>query len=116
MNYTEWLNHEFSSGCYIGDDYRKFQKQMKADLKRNVSRYGMSLHSFLGNHYEFSAVVEKNGKFAYVRISDVRFFKNHWFNQVLFRTMQHDKDWTGGRNQYCTWTELPECLNSLLEQ
>ena len=33
-------------------------------------------------------------------ISDVRYLPNEWVDNILIRTMKHDKDWTGGMNYY----------------
>ena len=36
----------------------------------------------------------------YMSISDVRYFPCEWVENILIRTMQHDKDWSGGTNHY----------------
>ena len=51
-----------------------------------------------------SALVVKDGKFIYVSISDVRYWD--WYNDVLIRTMAHDKDWHGGSNNRCAFNEI----------
>ena len=98
MNYEEWMEHEFSSGCYAGEDYKKFQRQMRADLKKQAVAAGMHICWFSGNHYCFTAGLQSDvsGKFAYVSVPDVRYWKNEWFTHVLYRTMAHEKDYTGG--------------------
>ena len=92
------------------------------NLKRIAKNNNLELHSFNKNHYEFSAVLKDihEDKFIYVSISDVRYWKNEWYNNVLIRTMEHDKDWTGGRNHYCKWEEIGtkarELINSMSKQ
>ena len=103
----KWSKHEFSSGCYTGEDYNLFQRQMKADLTKQLKAVGLTLHKFNKNHYCFSAVVTNGEKFAYVSVSDVR-WDNGWVNHTLYRTMEHDKDWTGGGNHYCKWEQVGE--------
>lgn len=105
---NKWLNHQFSTGVYTGEDYLKFQRDARTDLKKQANATGFDLHQFNKNHYNFSAVLRhrETGKFVYVSISDVRFFNNQWFDHVLIRTMAHDKDWTGGMNNYCQWDEI----------
>ena len=90
----KWLNHEFSSGTVAGDDYKKFQRAAKADLKKKAESVGYTLHSFRPGHYEFSAVLcdTETEKFIYVAIRDVRYYGNKWYNEVLYRTMENDKD------------------------
>ena len=122
MDYNKWLNHTFSSGTYPMPDYVEFQRKMRFDLKRIAKNNNLELHSFNKNHYEFSAVLKDihEDKFIYVSISDVRYWKNEWYNHVLIRTMEHDKDWTGGSNHYCKWEEIGmkarELINSMSKQ
>lgn len=49
----------------------------------------------------------------YPFISDVRFCSSEWYHHVLYRTMAHDKDWTGGYNCWCSWPELGEALSKM---
>ena len=122
MDYNKWLNHTFSSGTDPLPDYVEFQRKMRFDLKRIAKNNNLELHSFNKNHYEFSAVLKDihEDKFIYVSISDVRYWKNEWYNHVLIRTMEHDKDWTGGSNHYCKWEEIGmkarELINSMSKQ
>lgn len=114
-NMAKWLTHEFSSGCYAGDDYIQFQKEMKADLNKQLKACGLNLHAFNKNHYCFSAVVTNGEKFAYISVPDVR-GNNEWAYRVLYRTMKHDKDWTGGQNNYCSWEHIAENCKRLIER
>lgn len=118
MDYNKWLNHTFSSGTTAGQDYIDFQRAMRIDLKKQAEKNNLELYSFNKNHYEFSAVLKEKetGAFAYVSISDVRFFKNEWYKNVLIRTMSHDKDWTGGSNNRCMWNEVGNKVKSLLDR
>lgn len=96
-------NFEFSSGGIAGEDYREFEKQCKKELKQIVGGYGFTLHKFNKNHYCWSAVLERDGKYVYVSMSDVRWFD--WY-KVLVRTMKHETDWTGGSNNHCNFDEV----------
>lgn len=111
----KWLHHTFSSGCETGSDYDAFQREARADLRKQAKAAGFALHRFLPGHYEFSAVLrdETTGEFVYVAISDVRFCSSEWYHHVLYRTMAHDKDWTGGYNCWCSWPELGETLSKM---
>ena len=117
MDYNKWLKHTFSSGASTGKDYIEFQKRMKFDLKKMAQENRLEIHSFSKNHYEFSAVLKdsQEDRFIYVGISDVRFFVNDWYKNVLIRTMKHDKDWTGGSNHFCCWKEVGVTARQLIE-
>ena len=101
---NNWANHEFSTGCTTGKDYIQFEKDSKAELRKMAEENGLKLHSFSKNHYCFSAVLTDGEKYVYVSQSDVRGFFD--IDKILIRSMAHDKDWTGGRNQYCSWNEV----------
>lgn len=118
MDYNKWLNHTFSSSTSPLPDYIQFQKEMRKDLRKQAEQNNMVLHSFNKNHYEFTAVLKdkETDNFMYVSISDVRFWKNEWYNHVLIRTMEHEKDWTGGSNHYCNWLEVGVKTRELLNQ
>ena len=113
----KWLGHVFSSGCYKGDDYKAFQSEYGRWLKKVMPQYRVTVN---GNHYEFSAVVERRGsdgepsRFVYVSISDVRFFPQAWASHVLVRTMEHAEDWIGGHNTYCTAAGIPARVDELM--
>lgn len=108
MNMSKWLNFQFSTGVYPGEDYIRFQRQARNELKKQAEASGFELHQFNKNHYEFSAVLrhKETNRFVYVSISDVRYFPNKWYDRVLIRTMAHDKDWSGGPNNYCCWDNI----------
>ncbi|MCD7832946.1 MAG: hypothetical protein LUH00_02995 [Lachnospiraceae bacterium] len=108
MNYDTWKIHDFSTGITSGDDYKKFQRNMRSDLRKQAADNHMVIQEFSGSHYEFSAILksETTGKLVFVSISDVRFFKNQWFNHVLFRRMKDEKDYSGGNNHFCSWPEI----------
>ena len=111
----KWINHTFSSGSETGQDYDAFQRAARADLRKQAKAAGYALHKFHPNHYDFSAVLrdEITGEFVYIAISDVRYRRNEWYTRVLYRTMAHDKDWTGGTNQYCRWSEITQALGRM---
>ena len=98
-------------GSVVSDDYKSFQTKYKNFLKKLCKENGYELASFLPGHYEFSCFVKNNDKFVYISISDVRYFKTSWFNLILIRTAQNEKDYTGGYNQY---TSLP-CLETKIK-
>lgn len=111
----KWLHHAFSSGCVAGDDYKTFQREARADLRRQTKAAGFTLHKFLPGHYEFSAVLrdESTGELVYLSICDVRFGSAEWYYHVLYRTMAYETDWTGGYNCWCSWPEISTALSEM---
>ena len=110
----KWTGHEFSSGSSAGNDYLTFQREARTDLRKQAAAAGYRLFQFNKNHYCFSAVLQdkETGHFVYVSVSDVR-FSSRWYSEVLYRTMAHEKDWTGGPNRFCAWDGLTEALSNM---
>ena len=110
MNKTlkKWMGYRFSSGGVTGEDYNQFQREMRADLKKQAKAVGLEVIAFRKNHYEFSAVLKNplTGKYVYVSISDVRFWQDEWTYHTLYRRMKHEKDWAGEGNHFGAWEQI----------
>jgi hypothetical protein len=75
---------------------------------------GYTIHNWIRGHYEISSVIKDDkDRFIYLKISDVRYFPDDWYGNILIRTMQHDKDWTGGFNCFASLFSLTKDLKSL---
>ena len=105
----KWLNYSFSSGVTTGEDFNIFFREIKKFIKKNLPSE-IELVKMDKNHYYFSGFLKnkKNGKYIYFSVSDVRFFKDDWYYNVLVRTAKDENDYTGGCNNYCKITELGE--------
>lgn len=101
-------------GGIVSDDYKSFQTKYKNFLKKICKKNGYELVNFLPGHYQFSCFIKGNDKFVYVSISDVRYFKNAWFDVILIRTAANEKDYRGGRNNYTTLIFLEDTIKDML--
>lgn len=111
---NKWFQHHFSTGCGTGEDYLQFERDCRSDLKKMAKENGLELHTFNKNHYCFSAVLTDGKKFVYVSISDVRYFA--WSKSVLIRSMDHAKDWIGGPNHQCKWSDVGSAAAEIIER
>lgn len=112
----KYLNYEFSTGCYTGEDYKTFERKYISYLKSLCKEYGWELVRVLKNHYEFSAFFkDNNNQFVYFHISDVRYFKNEWYNNILIRTAKNETDYTGGNNHSANLVNLPIQIHYLFK-
>lgn len=115
----KYLNYEFSSGCYTGDDYKSFQTKYINYLKGICANNNWRLVNVGKNHYCFSAFIKggRENKCVYISISDVRYFTNEWYNHILIRTAKTETDYYGGFNNYtnleCLEGKIAEMLNEL---
>ena len=112
----KYIDYEFSSGCYTGDDYKSFQTKYINFLRSVCKQNHWQLVNVGRNHYCFSAFIKSaENKCVYVSISDVRFFTNEWYNNILIRTAKNEQDYHGGFNHRTTLKELEMKAMELLE-
>lgn len=114
----KYVNYEFSSGCYTGDDYKSFQTKYINYLLSICKNNHWQLVNVGKNHYCFSAFIKSaENKCVYISISDVRYFSNEWYDHILIRTAENETDYRGGFNNYTTLSDLEgtaaELLNDL---
>lgn len=74
----KYLDYEFSSGCYTGEDYKTFQTKYINYLKTICKSNNWRLVNVGKNHYCFSAFIKggTENRYVYLSISDVRYFSN----------------------------------------
>ena len=112
----KYIDYEFSSGCYTGDDYKSFQTKYINFLRSICKQNHWQLVNVGRNHYCFSAFIKSaENKCVYISISDVRFFTNEWYNNILIRTAKNEQDYHGGFNHRTTLKELEMKAIELLE-
>lgn len=112
----KYIDYEFSSGCYTGDDYKSFQTKYINFLRSICKQNHWQLVNVGRNHYCFSAFIKSaENKCVYVSISDVRFFTNEWYNNILIRTAKDEQDYYGGFNHRTTLKGLEMKAMELLE-
>ena len=112
----KYLDYEFSTGVYTGEDYKTFQTKYINYLRSICKENGWQLINVGRNHYSFSAfITDTENHYIYLSISDVRFFRNEWFTNVLIRTAKSEKDYTGGSNKYYSLPVLQFAIHKLLK-
>ena len=112
----KYIGYEFSSGCYTGDDYKSFQTKYINFLRSICKQNHWQLVNVGRNHYCFSAFIKSaENKCVYISISDVRFFTNEWYSNILIRTAKNEQDYYGGFNHRTTLKELEMKAMELLE-
>lgn len=112
----KYIDYEFSSGCYTGDDYKSFQTKYINYLRSICKQNHWQLVNVGRNHYCFSAFIKSaENKCVYVSISDVRFFTNEWYSNILIRKAKNEQDYYGGFNHRTTLKELEMKAMELLE-
>ena len=112
----KYIDYEFSSGCYTGEDYKSFQTKYINYLKAMCKENHWELVNIGKNHYCFSAFIKSSeNKYVYLSISDVRYFSNEWYSHILVRTAKNEVDYRGGFNNYTTLENLDYTVAKLLK-
>ena len=96
----KYVNYDFSTGCYVGEDYKTFEKKYINYLKSIAKEYGWQLCDISKGHYCFSTFIKNDEKYVYISIPDVRGRNNNFWNNILYRTAKSNKDYCGGQNNY----------------
>lgn len=110
----KYLNYEFSSGPYTGQDYRTFQNKYISYLRKLCKQSGWEFVKANRNHYCFTAFIKDDrSQYIYLSISDVRYFTNEWYNNILVRNAAHEKDYSGGSNNFTTLPKLQSAITRL---
>jgi len=109
-----WEGVEFESSTATTPQFNSFARDYKATLK-GLLLGNLELVSFNKGHFYVSGFVlnKDNGKYAYFSIPDVRFFPNEWNSNILVRTAEHDKDYTGGANNFCKLSQFDDYMEEL---
>ncbi len=112
----KYIGYEFSSGCYIGDDYKSFQTKYINFLKTMSKNNHWQLVNIDRKHYCFSAFIKSaENKCVYISIADVRYFADEWYKHILIRTAKDETDYRGGFYNYTTLENLENTATDLLD-
>lgn len=118
MKTTKWLGVIFESSCSKTEQFKAFVRDFRSDLKSMLKTTGWSVYKMNVMHFELSAFLynERLDAWVYIAISDVRFFRDAWNNDMLFRSAKSARDFSGGVNQYCQFSQLSECLGRMADR
>lgn len=110
-----WVGYEFESSCGSTPEFLAFTKDFKRCIKDNLPNEA-ELATFSKGHFDISGFVKRGEKYVYFSISDVRHFRDGWYNDVLIRTAENDKDYTGGSNSQTDLNHFKENVDYLLNR
>jgi len=104
---------EFTNGSTTGEDFKEFAKLFKKFVRTNLPPRSI-IAAFNSEHYILSGFIQREDRFVYFSISDVRHFPGRWTNEILVRTARDTRDFTGGMNQYTTLESFKRSVDRLL--
>lgn len=98
---NKWFGYKFQSSTTKTPEFKTFAREFKKAMQEQVKECFDIVNYSVGHFYVSGFLKHKEtGEFWYFSISDVRGFGNEWLQDVLYRTAEHEKDYTGGSNQY----------------
>jgi hypothetical protein len=93
----------FGSGSYNSEEFDEFFKSFKKSFTRELKKINAVSIEFSKGHFYLSGFFKVNEQHYYFSISDVRHGFGFYANgkpRMLIRTAEHNKDYTGGGNNY----------------
>lgn len=113
-NLKAYENHVFESGIRNSKDFLRFARLFRNEIRRQLPD-GAKLDMCNTGHFYVSGFIERQGRFVYFSISDVRHFRNSWYTNILIRQANHNTDFTGGHNHYTSLNNFRVEVTKLLE-
>lgn len=88
---------DFESSSSRTPEYRSWHRLFKREFTKFLMEHGATLIQIgKPNHFDMSGFFTWNGQAWWFRIEDIRWSKN----DMLIRTAQSYKDYTGGQNHF----------------
>lgn len=118
----EYDGYTIEDACTVAsEDFKSYCKKLRSALSKEAKLHGMEV-TLKPNHYDMSGFFKKGDKFAYwsfyVMRGDMPTYLNdedkYGCEKFLYRTAKSEKDFTGGRNNYCTLSELVDNVDRLI--
>ena len=111
----QWRWTTFESSTWLTEQYAEFNKWFKRVMKSIAKNLWWTITWFKPNHFCTSWFITVWDKYVYISISDVRYFKDAWCDNVLIRTAKSVTDYTWWGNNYSELKNLRATAEKLLE-
>ena len=117
--YTAYIRHNFESSSGLTPDFAAFASSVKKALKKDCENAGLELAKFHRGHFDVFGFIRnpRTDRLVYVSIGDMRGgYGGHPLDQILYRSVKHLDDYSGGQNRYASLTSLVERVKELTER
>jgi hypothetical protein len=103
MKTSKYIGTTFESSTVKTKQFKAFSRAFNSDIKE-VTKNDFDIVDWNVGHFDISGFLKfkLNSRLVYFSISDVRHFKDAWHKNILIRTAEHEKDFSGGGNNYAT--------------
>lgn len=112
-NINKWKDFSFKYGH--DKEFENLSRNIKSYLKRNLEE-NYELINYNKGYFYVSGFIKniENNKFMYFSFPDVR-YDSTWYNHILYRSAENEKDYTGGHNKYCRIEDLINNIQNSIE-
>ncbi len=118
MTYKKFIERYCNGTWEVQDDggvtsreFDQFARDFKSVLKEICSQ-DWEVADYSKGHYFVSSFLRNAShpeNYLYVHVSDIRYNPN-WYESILYRTAENEKDYRGGGNRYASLGELSAAL------
>ena len=123
----KWHNKVLEDdGCYVSKEFHSFQLAFINQLRKIAKNNGANLINPMYGHYDMSCFMEKNGKYVYINYDNsLNTGRNVacLLDQIrgchapmLVRTAKNEKDYSGGKNNFCQFDCCEELIMKLFDE
>lgn len=104
--------------CYMSEEAKSFARHLKATIKTIAQEQNFELVSYGVGHYYIYGFLKKEDKFIYFSRDIERYeqpidLEKSGVFGFLVRTAKHEKDYTGGCNNYCGLSDFGNLINRI---
>jgi hypothetical protein len=113
----QYVGYDFGTSTRKTEEYSVFQNRYVYFIKKLCKKNEWKLTTLNKRYFSFSVFIKnKEEKFVYISIPDVRGSNDRWLNTILIREAKDEKDYTGGINRFTTLSCLEESIKTLFEK
>ena len=115
------------AGCYVSKDYKSFQTAFINAMKKIAADLNGEVVNPSKGHYDVSGFIKIGDKFIYFNYDTslcpggrthiiLKNTSGLWMQPLLIRTAKHERDYSGGHNNYAPFVECQELIERLLNR
>ena len=113
-------------GCYVSKEFRSFQTAFGNAMKKIAQGIGAEVVNYSKGHYDVSGFIKRGDNYVYFSYDNGLSSKgrtyvslkdndnNGFMCPLLIRTAKHEKDFTGGTNNYAAFDRCEILIDRLL--
>lgn len=117
-------------GTSVSREFTLFQRAFIKEVDKIAHGLGGSVVKSFKGHYDITCFVKVGEKYIYVNYDNSCGYGGRahitltrrtngggfWYQPLMLRTARNDRDYIGGANEYCPFTDLERFIDNLLKE